>query len=153
MELTYYILREEDTYEPFYTYKEGTIDPNEVFARQLCDYFVVNKKQYRLLSNEMEGNKEMLIVEELGTAVTLNDEHYYENSGVRIEFREYESPSSMPLLYTMEFNQFGRAHWEAMRYLLKDYITIPNVGLRKRDSAEIDEDRRCYVIYVTADTY
>lgn len=101
----------------------------------------------------MDNEKEMLIVEELGAACSLPDDRHYDNKGVRIEFREYQSVSCMPLLYTLELNPYGRTHWEVIRYLLKDYVDIPTIGLRKRDSTEIDEDRRCYVIYVLPDTY
>ncbi|MDG4655724.1 RNA helicase [Ectobacillus antri] len=152
MELTYYIA-ENERYQAFYTYLEGNIDPNEIYARQLCEYLVLNGEQYRLLSNEMELDKDMLIVEKLGPVASFPDEHSYTNKGVHIEFREYVTENHMPLLYTLELHPYGRTHWEALRYLLKDYVFIPTIGLRKRDSAEIDEDRGCYVIYVTTDTY
>jgi hypothetical protein len=153
MELTYFLLRDDDSYEPLYTYKAGSIDPNEIYARQLCEYFVANGKQYELVSNEMEQQTEMLIVKEIGPAVTLQEERIYPNEGLRMEFRQYNSPSDMPLLYTLEVNRYGRGHWEIIRYLLKDYVDIPGIGIRKRDSAELDEDRHCYVMYVTPDTY
>lgn len=149
MHLTYYLQKDDQSYEAFYTYKEGSIDANEIYARQLCEYFIVNGSQYRLLSNEMDGNEEMLIVEHLGAASALPGEVFYNNEGIRLEFREYLSPSHMPLLYTLQINPYGRGHWEVIRYLLKDYIDVPTIGICKRDSAELDEDRRCYVLYVT----
>ncbi|MFD3447916.1 hypothetical protein ACFDTO_25315 [Microbacteriaceae bacterium 4G12] len=150
MKLTYYVKLSEQTYAPIYTYSEGSIDPNEIYARQLCEYLVINGIQYQLLSNEMKDEEEILIVEKLCQTTTLPDEYVYDQEGIHIEFREYQSPTNMPLLYTLNLDPFGRAHWEAIRYLLKDYVDIPTIGLRKRDSAEIDEDRRCYVLYVTS---
>lgn len=146
MNLTYYLQVEPNDYEPFYTYKSKDIDQNEIYARQLCEYFVVNGMQYKLLSNEMFENEERLIVKHLGKATTLQDEISYENNNICIEIREYESHESMPLLHTMRLS-----HHEVIRYLLKDYIYIPAIGIRKRDCAEIDEDRSCYVLYVTTD--
>ncbi|MBO9129858.1 RNA helicase [Bacillus sp. 165] len=155
MELTYFSLRTDDSYEPLYTYKEGTIDPNEIYARQLCEYFVKNGLQYELISNEMEQNMEMLIVKEIGPSIRIEGERLYTNTneGLHLEFRQYNSPSDMPLLYTLEINKYGRGHWDIIRYLLKDYIDIPGIGIRKRDSAELDEDRNCYVMYVTPEIY
>ncbi|CAM4038093.1 hypothetical protein [Bacillus manliponensis] len=146
MNLTYYLQHGIHDYEPFYTYKSKDIDPNEIYARQLCEYFVVNKMQYELLSNEMFENEERLIVKHLGKATILQDEVFYENNSVCMEIREYKSQTSMPLLHTMRIS-----HHEIIRYLLKDYIHIPAIGVRKRDCAEIDEDRSCYVLYVTTD--
>ncbi|MCP8970807.1 RNA helicase [Ectobacillus ponti] len=147
MELTYYVLRADASYQPIYTYPAGSIDPDEIYARQLCDYLVIQDRQYQLVSNEMEKQEEVLVVEDLGPAVRTDAEPFYKD-GVHIEFREYQAPSQTPLLYALVCNPYKRPHWEAVRYLLKDYVDIPAVGLRKRDSAEIDEDRRCYVIYV-----
>lgn len=146
MKLTYYLQNEKDHYEPFYTYKSKDIDQNEIYARQLCEYFVVNGMQYELLSNEMFENEERLIIKGLGEATVLQDEVTYENYSVCMEIREYVSSRSMPLLRTIRLS-----HSEAIRYLLKDYIHIPSIGIRKRFCAEIDEDRHCYVLYVTID--
>ncbi|GAA3322565.1 hypothetical protein GCM10020331_042930 [Ectobacillus funiculus] len=77
MHLTYYLQKDDQSYEAFYTYKEGAMDANEVYARQLCEYFIVNGSQYRLLSNEMDGNEEMLIIEHLGAAAALPGEIFY----------------------------------------------------------------------------
>ncbi|CCF16974.1 hypothetical protein BLGI_4955 [Brevibacillus laterosporus GI-9] len=37
---------------------------------------------------------------------------------------------------------------DVVRYLLKDYIHIPELGHFEVDSTELDEDRGVYVIYV-----
>lgn len=150
--LTYFTMNEDESYKALYDYKKGTIDPSEIYARQLCEYAVLHGVQYRLLSNEMEEDTDMLIVEEVGKAKPLQDEKTYKD-GITIEFREYRSEYDMPILYKLTMNPYDNPHFKAMRYLLKDYVHIPTVGIRKRDSAEIDEDRACYVIYVTTDTY
>lgn len=153
MDLIYYQINSLGEYEALYKYEQNKIDPNEIYARQLCDYFVKNGVQYKLISNELEDNKEVLVLENVGHAQFLNGERYYEGHEIHIEFREYRNRFEMPLLFTKILNPNDNPHWHAIRYLLKDYIEIPAIGIRKRDSTEIDEDRKCYVIYVTPEVF
>ncbi|MFC0190126.1 RNA helicase [Fictibacillus aquaticus] len=144
MKLTYYIQRG-DNYEGFLTYSvPENLNEDEVYARQLCEYFVVKGKEYKLLSNEMAGKEEVLVVEEKGDARRFSDEKNYKGQGVHIEFREYRESGDMRLIRAMPL----ATHWEVIRYLLKDVIDIPEIGQFLRDSTEIDEDRGVYVIYL-----
>ncbi|ANX13005.1 hypothetical protein ABE41_013415 [Fictibacillus arsenicus] len=144
MELTYYI-EKSDGYEPFLTYKiPENMQNDEKYARQLCEFFVTGQKEYELQSNEMKGSEEILIVKEKGPARRFSDETSYKGRGIFLEFRQYQNTGDMPLLHVQALN----SHWDVMRYLLKDVVEIPRQGQFLRDSAELDEDRAVYVMYV-----
>ncbi|WP_246625005.1 RNA helicase [Fictibacillus nanhaiensis] len=144
MELTYYI-EKVDGYEPFLTYKiPDNMHNDEKYARQLCEFFVSGQKEYELQSNEMMDDEEILIVKEIGPVKKFSEESSYKGRGIFIEFRQYNNTGDMPLLHVQAMN----SHWDVIRYLLKDVVHIPRQGQFQRDSAEIDEDRAVYVIYV-----
>jgi len=145
MRLDYYIKPFFGDYQEFYTYAHGTINDDEIYARQLCGYFIKDGNQYKLISNEMENGIETLILEESGKNESFPDEENYAGKGVNIEFRQYNSFRNMPLLAIKQVN----THWDVIRYLLKDVVEVPGKGLMLTDSTELDEDRHVYVIYVT----
>ncbi|MFZ3590067.1 RNA helicase [Bacillus sp. DJP31] len=139
-----YYTKSGSSFTPFYEYTTNSINPDEIYARQLCEYFIKDGKEYELFSNEMSGLDEMLIIEEKGFAEKNSDESVYKK-GIHLEIRPFKRIGEMSLLHTFPLD----SHWEAIRYLLKDIIEVPGLGQMVRDSAEIDEDRGCYVIYVT----
>lgn len=144
MELTYYIEKQEN-YEPFLTYKiPENMHNDEKYARQLCEFFVSGGMEYELQSNEMKGSEEILVVKELGQVRRFAEEPSYKGRGIFLEFRTYNKTGDMPILHVQALN----SHWDVMRYLLKDVVDIPGKGQYLRDSAEIDEDRAVYVVYV-----
>ncbi|MCU7667206.1 RNA helicase [Bacillus thuringiensis] len=145
MNLTYYIERMFNEFEEFYEYKRDSISEDEIYARQLCEYFIKSGKQYQLKSTEMNEESEILVLEEMGEVTTFSDEKNYSGLGLNIEFRLYNDFGDMPLLSVKHI----KSHWEAIRYLLKDVVDVPNRGQMLRDSSELDEDRQVYVIYVT----
>lgn len=141
--LIYYIDKGYENYEPFYEYLIPTIGPDEVYARQLCHYLVKDGKQYELLYNEMNETEELLIIKEIGENVKSPDEKSY-TKGISIEFRKIDRYDDHVFLESIKMNN----HWETIRFLLKQYIEIPGLGLFETSSTELDEDRGCYVIYV-----
>ncbi len=44
---------------------EPNVGIDEFYARQLCTYFIMQGIQYELISNEMEGNVEVLVLREM----------------------------------------------------------------------------------------
>jgi hypothetical protein len=147
MELVYVIDRGFQQYEEVFHYPSETISQDEIYARQLCEYFVKEGKQFKLMSNEMEGETEILLIKEDGAADTFRDEATYSGSEIHIEFRKYQRLGDMSLLSSLKVD----THWDVIRFLLKDLVEIPGAGMRVRDSAEMDEDRKVYVIYVKED--
>ncbi|MGM9986460.1 MAG: RNA helicase [Bacillaceae bacterium] len=143
MELLY-VVEKNNNYEELYTFRNSAID--ELYARQLCNYLIIDGKQYELISNEMKDNQEILVLKDMGTPATFPDETNI-SDGLRIEFRHLIDEHNMPLLFTRTILN----HNQAIRFLLKDWVQIPEKGMFHRDSAELDNDRGCYVIYVTSE--
>lgn len=139
-----YYIQSGTSFIPFYEYSTATINHDEIYARQLCEFFIKDGREYELYSNEMSGDEEVLIIHEKGSAVKFTNEKTYPD-GIHMEIRQYRNIGEMTLLHTFNLE----THWEAIRYLLKDVIEVPGYGQMARDSAELDEDRKCYVIYVT----
>lgn len=119
---------------------------DEFYARQLCTYFIMRGTQYELLSNEMDGDSEVLVIKEVGRNLSGENEVSFRGRGIHIEFR---SPNERE-----NYRLFSRipceTHFEVIRYLLKDVVDVPNRGQMLVTSTEIDEDRGVYVIYVKA---
>lgn len=139
-----YYIQSGTSFIPFYEYSTSTINQDEIYARQLCEFFIKDGREYELYSNEMSGDEEVLIIQEKGAATKFTNEKVYPH-GIHLEIRQYRTIGEMTLLHTFEL----QTHWDAIRYLLKDVIEVPGYGNMVRDSAELDEDRKCYCIYVT----
>ncbi|AGK53054.1 hypothetical protein [Bacillus sp. 1NLA3E] len=142
--LTYFIDRGNGEYQPFYEYCLPLVGEDEFYARQLCTYFIMEGRQYQLLSNEMKGSEEILVLEEIGANERLPDENIYRGNGLHLEFRSSQLQENYKLLKVEQIE----THFEVIRFLLKDVVDILGVGQFLTTSTEIDEDRGAYVIYV-----
>lgn len=142
--LTYFIHDGKGNYEPFYEYSINNVGLDEFYARQLCTYFIIKGRQYELVSNEMDRDEEILVLEERGRNNSVIDERNYRGLGIHVEFRRYQESENFKLLAVIPC----RTHLEVIRYLLKDVTDIPDYGQMAVTSTEIDEDRGVYVLYV-----
>ncbi|MGG0737526.1 RNA helicase [Niallia taxi] len=142
--LTYFIDKGNGQYDPFYEYDVRDVGVDELYARQLCTYLILRGQQYELVSNEMDGNEEILVIEDRGRNVSVLDEKSYRGQGIHIEFRNHLEADNYKLISHIPI----ASHFEVIRYLLKDIIDVPNVGQMEVSSTEIDEDRGVYVLYV-----
>ncbi|MGE7021601.1 RNA helicase [Solibacillus cecembensis] len=124
---------------------ETNVGLDEFYARQLCTYFIVRGTQYELISNEMDGNMEVLVLKEIGRNLSGEDERNFREQGIHIEFRSPNERENYRLLLRIPCE----THIEVIRYLLKNVVDIPEIGQMLVTSTEIDEDRGVYVIYVT----
>lgn len=124
---------------------ETNVGVDEFYARQLCTYFIMRGTQYELISNEMEGNVEVLVLKEMGRNLSGEDERSFRDQGIHIEFRCPNEHENYRLLSRIPCE----THFEVIRYLLKNVIDIPKIGQMLVTSTEIDEDRGVYVMYVT----
>ena len=143
-QLTYYLDKGIGQYEPFYQYSLPSIGIDEYYARQLCTYFIVRGTQYELISNEMAGEEEILVVKEIGRNLQGEKETNYRGQGIHIEFRNPELRENYRLVCCIPCD----THYEVLRYLLKDVVDIPGIGQMLVTSTEVDEDRGVYVMYV-----
>lgn len=142
--LTYFIDRGNGRYDPFYEYFVPSVGIDEVYARQLCTYFIMKGNQYELVSNEMSGEEEILVLKDLGRNEISSNEQSFNGKGLFIEFRTNKREENYRLLKVMSC----KTHFEVLRYLLKDVVDVPDIGQMLTTSTEIDEDRSVYVIYV-----
>lgn len=143
--LIYYIDKGNGHYEPFYEYTAAQVGLDEFYARQLCTYFIMRGTQFELISNEMEGDVEVLVLKEMGRNLTGEDEQSFRGRGIQIEFRSPNERENYRLLSRIPCE----THFEVIRYLLKDVVDVPERGQMLVTSTEIDEDRGVYVVYVT----
>ena len=142
--LTYYIDKGNGDYEPFYEYSVATVGVDELYARQLCTYFIMRGNQYELIANEMHEEEDILVIKDLGRNPHVADERGYQGKGLHIEIRRHRETENFKLLTVIPCD----SHFDVIRYLLKDIINIPNIGQKEVTSTEIDEDRGVYVLYI-----
>jgi hypothetical protein len=144
-ELTYFIKTGSgsDDFEEFYRFSASTTTRDEMLAKQLCTYLVLEGKQFKLLYNEMHGDEEFLVLEEEGMAKRFMDEAQYDGKEIVIEFRQYKQYGDCPVKQRLKV----MTHLDVLEYLTKDIVDIPELGQREVDSTEVDSDRKCYVIY------
>lgn len=142
--LTYYIHDGSGGYEPFYEYPATEVGIDELYARQLCTYFIMRGREYQLISNEMIEDEDILVLQEIGKNVTVKDETGFGGQGLYIEIRRCREEENYTCLALIPC----KTHFEIIRYLLKDIVDIPALGQMEMTSTEIDEDRGVYVIYV-----
>lgn len=128
---------------PFYEYEANEVGADEFYARQLCTYFIMQGKQYECVSNEMEGDADVIVLKELGRNVCGEGEDSFRGRGIHIEFRSPEAG------YRLLGRLACATHFEVIRYLVKHIVEVPGLGQMLVTSTEIDEDRGVYVLYVT----
>lgn len=143
--LTYYIDLGNGKYDPFYEYTIPSVGKDEMYARQLCTYFILRGTQYELIANEMDGEEEILVIKEIGRNLSGEAEKNFRGEGIHIEFRSPSERENFRLISRIPC----KTHFEVIRYLLKDIVDIPSIGKMMVTSTEIDEDRGVYVLYVT----
>jgi hypothetical protein len=142
--MTYFIDKGNGDYEPFYEYTVPAVGIDELYARQLCTYFIMRGRQYQLVSNEMEGEEDILVLQEIGRNITVESEVGFRGKGLHIEIRRFREEENYKLLALIPC----KTHFDIIRYLLKDVVDVPGFGQMLMTSTEIDEDRGVYVIYV-----
>ncbi|MCV9884340.1 hypothetical protein [Metabacillus halosaccharovorans] len=137
--LEYRLNDERNHYPAIYHYSFS--DPYEIFCRRLCDFFIKEKKVYKRTSSSLEDEYYVIYVEEE------TDEYVFEQAEsythVSLEVRKYNEYSVSPLIFT--YNLYS--HEEALSLIGNDYLWIEEEEYEKI-SAEIDEDRSTYVLYM-----
>ena len=143
-QLIYYIDKGNGHFDPFYEYMIPDVGADEFYARQLCTYFIMRGTQYELISKEMDGDREILIIKEMGGNLPGEDERSFRCDGIHVEFRSPNERENYRLFSRIPCD----SHFNVLRFLLKDIVEVPGIGQMVVTSKEIDEDRGVYVIYV-----
>ncbi|WP_160723532.1 RNA helicase [Bacillus sp. USDA818B3_A] len=142
--LTYFIDKGNNDYEPFYEYYVDHVGLDELYARQLCTYFIMRGQLYQLISNEMNGDEDILVIKEMGRNPHAADERGVRGKGLSIEIRRYREEENYKLITSIPCE----THYDIIRFLLKDVVDVRGFGQKEVTSTEIDEDRGVYVLYV-----
>lgn len=142
--LTYYIDKGNGEYDPFYEYSVPTVGIDELYARQLCTYFIMKGQQYQLISNELDGGEDIVVIRDIGRNARVLDEKVFHGNGLNIEIRRFREDENYKLLSIIPC----QTHFDIIRYLTKDVINVTGLGQKQVTSTEIDEDRGVYVLYI-----
>lgn len=140
--LEYRLLDDAGRYPVLYYYQD--IDETEIAARFVCDYFVKENILYEKQSCSLEPLVYVIYVKKISQEITvLPDDAQQPKENIRVEVRHFrEYVTECPLVFTYEL----RENKEVMLYLQSDYFIWGGQEWQKT-SAEIDEDRKVYVIY------
>ena len=142
--LEYRLQKGTNSYEPIYYY--SAIDLPQILARRECEFFIKEGKTYKQLSSSIEGNLFVIYVE-LFEEAPIEFEKQSEQ-GIKLEIRELNRLQYYPLLST----QYKSNHLEILSVIGSVYTYLEQ-NEWERDSAEIDEDRGVYVLYVAPTGY
>ncbi|MGM0752805.1 MAG: hypothetical protein ACQET6_12840 [Bacillota bacterium] len=142
--LEYRLRKGNDTYEAIYHYPD--IELEQILARRECEFFVKEGVTYRQLSSAIEGNRFILYVEVYEEEPVKDP--LFPPEGLILEIRELNSRSNHPIL-KVEHHDY---HLDILSVIGSVYYYIDGVEW-ERDSAEIDEDRYVYILYVKATGY
>ncbi|MDN4492546.1 hypothetical protein [Ureibacillus aquaedulcis] len=142
--LEYRLHKATNLYEPIYYYK--MIELSQILARRECEFFIKEGKTYKQLSSSIEGNLFVIYVE-LFEEGPIELENTLEQ-GIKLEVRELNARQNYPLLSTEDVSN----HLDILSVIGSVYTYLEK-NEWERDSAEIDEDRGVYVLYVTPTGY
>jgi hypothetical protein len=138
--LEYRLLLDDERYELLYFYEN--IDLEQIITRRECEFFVKEGVTYRQLSSALENDTVAIYVEKYEQGVK---EDEVNGHGLLLEVRELNAEKNHPVITTLELH----SHLEVMVYIGNSFTYFQGKEWL-RDCAEIDEDRKLYVLYVTA---
>jgi hypothetical protein len=127
--------------EALYFYEN--IEIEQIIARRECEFFVKQGITYKQTSSALEGSLFIIYVEEYEKGEILNVDQASSHS-LKLEIREYAPAQDHPILKVEYFQN----HLDVFCVIGSVYTYLEDVEW-ERDSAEIDEDRRTYSLYVT----
>jgi hypothetical protein len=143
--LEYRRLKWNDEYEPLYHYPN--IELEQILARRECEFFVKNGVTYKQVSSAKEGNLFVIYVQIYEESAP-DTEDSDAREGIKLEIRELNERQNHPLIQTYHFHH----HLDVLSVIGSVYIYEQGKEW-ERDSAEIDEDRMVYILYVTPTGY
>ena len=142
--LEYRLQKGKDKFEPIYYYTN--IDLPQILTRRECEFFIKEGKTYKQLSSAIEDELFVIYVELCEETPMEMQELSCE--GIKLEIRELNTYKNHPLI-TFEYMA---NHLDILSMIGSIYTYIEDKEW-ERDSAEIDEDRGVYVLYVTPTGY
>jgi len=141
--LEYRLLDEEKGYPVLYYY--NGIDKEEISLRFACDYFVKDQHVYEKTSCAVEDGTYVIYIRRAEDEKVLDDQLVFAPDwrGIRLEVRHFrEGTAHYPVVHTFYFH----SDEDALLHLQSDLFYIGGREWQKT-SAEVDENRKVYVIY------
>lgn len=132
-------------YLPLYFYED--IEIEQILARRECEFFVKNGVTYKQVSSSIEKNIYVIYVE-IFEEGPMEAEFPSIGDLLTLEIRELNSIKNHPILDRMYLN----SHLEVLTVIGSTFTIVKNKEC-ERDSAEMDEDRKMYVLYVSPTGY
>jgi hypothetical protein len=142
--LEYRLQKGKEDYVSIYHYPE--IELEQILTRRECEFFVKEGVTYKQLSSAIEGNL-FIIYLEIYEESPIEKERPSQ-PGIRLEIRELNHINGHPLITS----DYLTNHMDVLSMIGSVY-TYDQGKEWERDSAEIDEDRQVYVLYVTPTGY
>ncbi|WP_081707831.1 hypothetical protein [Bacillus massiliigorillae] len=134
-----------EEYKSLYHY--DNIELEEMLARRECEFFVKDGVTYKQVSSSIEKNLFVIYVEVYEESPPETIRGGIGNM-ITLEIRELNAIRNHPLLET----KYLEFHIEVL-CIIGSTFTFVNQLEYERDSAELDEDRKAYVLYVTPTGY
>ncbi len=143
--LEYRLFKGNNSSEPLFHYEQ--IDLQQILARRGCDFYIKEGTVYKQTSSAIEGDWHVIYVtkHEEGEA---DKEEFNLNGALQLELREFNGRANHPILKKLEFDH----HIDILAHIGSDYHYLDGLEWEK-DSSEIDEDRRVYVLYLIKTGY
>lgn len=141
--LEYRLQKGAEQFVPIYHYPD--IELEQILARRECEFFVKDGVTYKQLSSAIEDQLFIIYVEVFEDGIQEQEER---TNGIKLEIRELNASKSHPLIASKLMHN----HLDVLSMIGSVY-TYEHGKEWERDSAEIDEDRKVYVLYVTPTGY
>jgi len=142
--LEYRLRKGNDHFIPIYHYPE--IELEQILARRECEFFVKDGITYKQLSSAIEDHLFIIYVEKVEEGPL--EPEMLSQDGILLEVRELNAIKGHPLITS----EYLTNHLDVLSTIGSVY-TYHHQKEWERDSAEIDEDRKAFVLYVTPTGY
>lgn len=142
--LEYRLIKGKDEFIPIYHYPE--IELEQILVRRECEFFVKEGVTYKQLSSAIEGHLFVIYLQVYEEGPVETEDPL--QSGIKLEIRELNALKEHPLLSS----EYMTNHLDVLSVIGSIYTYIQDEEWQ-RDSAEIDEDRKVYVLYVISTGY
>lgn len=142
--LEYRLQKGKNHFVPIFHYP--AIDLEQILARRECEFFVKEGITYKQLSSSIEENVFVIYLEVYEEGPIEQDDIIQED--IKLEIRELNVLKGHPLITT----EYMTNHIDVLSTIGSVYTYYHGTEW-ERDSAEIDEDRKVYVLYVTSIGY
>ena len=143
--LEYRLYKGPTSFDSLFHYE--SIELDQVLARRECEFFVKDGITYKQTSSAIEGNTHFIYVKKEEESEK-EKEVFNLNGKLKLEVREFNYRENNPIIKTFEFDR----HIEILSKIGSVYLYIDN-NEWERDSAEIDEDRLVFVLYMIKTGY